>query len=221
MRLTSYRPAPSRVKALSDPLQCTCWQVRSRRSVVRVLRLVILSVLLSLCSPAWASPTAEVVSIADTGACGAPMPGDQIALVVREGAHVLASLETCSSMGIATADVAASAPNTYVLLHTRDGHGTPYGAIYAEDLRVYQLAAGELVLCNRFRIGEPVDLFARWRYAYAATPSTGGGIRITLRMRVEIYEDEPDFDPEVVRAGVPTERTRVVEVSGACAAPVS
>ena len=188
---------------------------------MRVLRIIVLSVLLSLCSPAWASPTAEVVSTADMRACGAPMGGDQIRLVVREGTQVLASLETCSSMGIATAGVAVSGRNTYVLLQTRDGHGTPYGAIYTEDLRVYQLAAGELVLCNRFRIGEPVDLFARWRYAYAATPSTGGGIRITLRLRVQIYEDAPDIDPEVVRAGVPTERTRVVEVSGACAAPVS
>ena len=185
-----------------------------------MLRVVILSVLLSLCSPAWAAPTAQVVptwsgSIEDVGECG--WPGDQIALVVREGSQVLASLETCSSNGMATAHVTVSGRNTYVLLYTRDGHGVPYVAVYSEDLSVYRLAGGALVLCNRFRIGDAVGESTRWRYAYAAAPSTGGGIRVTLRLRVERYGDNPDFAPELA----PTERTRVVEVGATCAAPVS
>jgi hypothetical protein len=184
-----------------------------------VLRVVILSVFLSLCSPAWASPTAEVVEtwsgdLADYE-CG--WPGDQIALVVREGAQVMASLDTCSSNAFAKVDVAVSAANTYVLLHTRDGHGLPYLAVYADYLSVYQLADGALVLCNRFLIGDAAGWASRWRYAYVAAPSTGGGIRIVLTLHVDMSEGNTNFDPELV----PRERRRVIEVGANCAGAIS
>ena len=212
MRLTSYRPAPSRVKALSDPLQCTCWQVRSRRSVVRVLRLVILSVLLSLCSPAWASPTAQVVASWD-GACG-PTAG-QITLVVREGHQVLASLTTCSSYGRGAAQaVTGASGRTFILLHWLDGSGTN---AWTDYLTVYRLDNDALIECNRTLVGEGVGTFARWRYSASPQPSPGGGIRIVLTLHVDMSEGDTLFMPELV----PRERRRVIDIGANCAAAVS
>jgi hypothetical protein len=141
--------------------------------------------------PRRGTPQATVRSILDADSNGCGFWGDGETLSITDIGKPTLILNYCSAYGMSKATIVTDArAENYVLLTTKEGHGTNAWTNY---LTIYRLT-NKLARRKRLKISEGAGPTSRWFYDYEVTTPPQGGLKLILTLRVE-GPPEPGLTP--------------------------